>query len=84
MKRFLAIVFLTVGCGAQSPQEGYLEDFLRENPEVRFRSSNADDNACWTVDGESDTYISLTPSMTRQEVYDLAWRCTYLGKTKQD
>jgi len=84
MKRFLAIALLTVGCGAQSPQEGYLEDFLRENPEAKLLSAAGNYNSCWTVDGESDTYISLADSLSREEVYNLATECMNLGKTKQD
>lgn len=84
MKRYLAIVLLTVGCGAQSLQERHLEDFLRDNPEARFISVNTEFDSCWTVDGESDTYISLVSNLTRQEVYTLAEECMNLGKAKKD
>lgn len=84
MKRLFLLPLLLAACGTQSPQESYLEDFMRENPSARFLSVDVDENSCWTVDGEPDTYIALAPSMTREEVYELAGRCLRLGKTKEE
>lgn len=84
MKLIVLVSLLTAACGAQSAQESYLEDFMREYPEARFRNADIDETSCWTVDKEPDTYISLAPSMTREEVYELAGRCLRLGKTKEE
>ena len=81
--RSLLLLLLTA-CGAQTEQESYLEDFLRENPEARLLSVVGEYDSCWTVDEELDTYISLTNKLSREEVYTLAMECMNLGKAAKE
>lgn len=83
MKRLFVLALLITACGNQSEQEFYLEDFMRDNPTARFRTVDTDENICWTIDGEPDTYISLQPNLSRAEVYTLAMECMNLGKAAE-
>lgn len=77
--KVLFLALFMCGCGAQTIEESYLEEYLINNPNPNMISVLVDDPACWTVDGEPDRYLGLTPGMAKQQVFAAAVECTRLN-----
>ena len=77
--KVLFLALFMCGCGAQTIEESYLEEYLINNPNPNMISVPVDEASCWMVDGEPDRYLGLTKGMGRGEVFAAAADCTRLG-----
>lgn len=79
--RMIVLGLVLIGCGTQTPEEFFLEEYLRDNPEPSIISTVGGEGvSCWTVDGMADRFLSLPPNLRREEVFSAAAECSRLGQ----